>query len=720
MKKKYTLLLTLFIVALSFGQPANDDCNNAELITVTNTSTNFIFDINTAVINNETICGTTGDYADVWYQFTMPLDGNILVDGTIVWNKFALYNSCGSTEIDCVNTKDLFTNLTSGNTYLLRMYRTSTEATNTSFQNFSIKAFPTATNDDCASSEHISVSTTATSVDFEIGGASVNNEIGCSGATLDYIDIWYDFTMPVNGNLYINASIFWNNIALYDGCGGTLIQCGTSNEFITGLTSGTDYKLRIFRTSENADNTYSNFSIIAYEDVTNDDCASAENITVSTTASTIDFEIGGASINNEEGCVGTTTNYADIWYDFTMPVNGNLFVGASIVWNGLALYDTCGGTLIQCGAGDELFTNLTASTNYKLRVFRTLDLADNNEYRAFSIQAFETVTNDDCASAENITVSTTQSAINFDIGGASINNEEGCIGTTTNYADIWYDFTMPVNGNLYVDATIAWNGLALYDTCGGTLIQCGAGDELFTNLTASTNYKLRVFRTLDLADNNDYRAFSIQAFEIINNDDCASAENITVSTIASTVYFGIVGATIINEVGCSGTTAEDYADVWYDFTMPMDGSIIIDGSLTWNNFAIYDACNGNELGCFSGQGSVENLTNGTTYKLRVFRPLALINNNSYKSFTIESAPTLSTNSNTFENSIVIYPNPTNGILNISSETTVDSILIYDILGKIVAKTSNQNSINLEHLNASMYIVKVKSNNSIKYQRIILE
>ena len=720
MKKKYTLLLTLFIATLSFGQPANDDCTNPELITVTSTSTNFTFDINTAVINNETICGTTGDYADVWYQFTMPLDGNILVDGTIVWNKFALYNSCGSTEIDCVNTKDLFTNLTSGNTYLLRMYRTSTDASNTSFQNFSIKAFPTATNDDCASSENISVSTTATSVDFEIGGASVNNEIGCSGATLDYVDIWYDFTMPVNGNLYINASIFWNNIALYDGCGGTLIQCGTSNEFITGLTSGTDYKLRIFRTSENADNTYLNFSIIAYEDVTNDDCASAENISVSTTASTIDFEIGGASINNEEGCVGTTTNYADIWYDFTMPVNGNLFVGASIVWNGLALYDTCNGTQIQCGAGDQLFTDLTASTNYKLRVFRTLDLADNNEYRAFSIQAFETVTNDDCASAENITVSTSQSAVNFDIGGASINNEEGCIDTTTNYADIWYDFTMPVNGNLYVDATIAWNGLALYDTCGGTLIQCGAGDELFTNLTASTNYKLRVFRTLDLADNNDYRAFSIQAFEIINNDDCASAENITVSTIASTVYFGIVGATIINEVGCSGTTAEDYADVWYDFTMPMDGSIIIDGSLTWNNFAIYDACNGNELGCFSGQGSVENLTNGTTYKLRVFRPLALINNNSYKSFTIESAPTLSTNSNTFENSIIIYPNPTNGILNISSETTVDSILVYDILGKIVAKTSNQNSINLEHLNASMYIVKVKSSNSIKYQRIILE
>ncbi|MFD2915003.1 T9SS type A sorting domain-containing protein [Psychroserpens luteus] len=596
MKKLYTLFLTLFIATLSFGQPANDNCNNPELITVTNTSTNFIFDINTAVLNNETICGATTDFADVWYQFIMPLDGNIFVDGSISWNNFALYDSCGSTEIECVNTKDLFTNLTSGNTYFLRVYRTSTDASNTSYQNFSIKAFPTATNDDCTSAENISVSTTVSTVSFEVGGASVNNEIGCSGATLDYVDIWYDFTMPVNGNLYIDASINWNNIALYDGCGGTLIQCGTSNEFITGLTSGTDYKLRIFRTSADADNTYLSFSIIAYEDVTNDDCASAENIIISTTQSTVNFEIGGASINNEIGCTGTTTDYADIWYYFTMPVNGNL----------------------------------------------------------------------------------------------------------------------------YVDGSIGWNNFVLYDTCNGTEIQCGTANQLFTGLIATTNYKLRVFRTLALTDNDNYRSFSIQAFEIINNDDCTSAETIVVTDSPTTINFGIAGATINNEVGCSGTTAEDYADVWYEFTMPTDGNVSIDGTLSWNNFALYDACNGNELGCFQSDGDFVGLTSGTIYKLRVFRTLVLANNDVYKSFTIQTSETLSTNNFATENSIIIYPNPTNGILNISSETTVDSILVYDILGKIVAKTFNQNYINLEHLNSGMYVVKVKSNSTIEYQRILLE
>ncbi|MBU2926968.1 hypothetical protein, partial [Winogradskyella psychrotolerans] len=260
----------------------------------------------------------------------------------------------------------------------------------------------------------------------------------------------------------------------------------------------------------------------------NDDCASAETIAVTTTASTVNFEIAEATITNETGCAETTSNYADIWYNITMPVNGNLYVDGTIGWNNFALYDTCGGTQLQCGSDNQLFTNLTATTNYKLRLFRTEANADNNSYRTFTIQAFEAVSNDDCASAENIAVTTSASTVNFDIAGAAINNEIGCAETTNDYADIWYDFTMPVNGNLYVDGTIGWNNFALYDTCGGTQLQCGSDNQLFTDLTATTNYKLRLFRTLANADNATYRTFTIQAFEAVSNDDCASAENIAV------------------------------------------------------------------------------------------------------------------------------------------------------------------------------------------------
>ncbi|QRM89059.1 T9SS type A sorting domain-containing protein [Lacinutrix sp. WUR7] len=724
MKKRYFFILILILTQFTFAQPANDDCSSAALITVTNTATNFTFDINTALVNNQTICSSTEDFADVWYEFSMPYDGNIHVDGSLFWNGFALYDSCGGAEIDCGSSSTLFTNLLSGNTYFLRIYRTAATASNTTYQNFSIKAFPTATNDDCTSSTNIAISTASTTVNFEIGGASINNEIGCNGTTaFDYVDIWYDFNMPVNGNVYIDAGINWNNIALYDTCAGTEIQCGSSNELITGLTAGTNYKLRIFRTTPNVNKTYLSFNITAYEEATNEDCISSENITVSTTIATINFDIAGASINNEIGCSGTTTqDYTDIWYDFTMPVNGNLFINGAINWNNFALYDACGGTEIQCGAANELIENLTSGTNYKLRVFRTLARTPENGYRSFTIQAFENATNDNCVSSENINVSTTEATINFDIAGASINNEVGCSGTTpSDYTDIWYDFTMPVNGNLFVNGAINWNNFALYDACGGTEIQCGATNELIENLTSGTNYKLRVFRTLPRTTENGYRSFTIQAFEIINNDDCTSAENITVTNTPTTVNFGIAGASINNEVGCSGTTAEDYADIWYDFTMPIDGYIVIDGSLSWNNFSLYDACSGNELGCFSSQGNIAGLTSGTTYKLRVFRTLALANNDGYKSFTIHSTETLSTNNTALEDNIHVYPNPADAILNIASSKnqTISSISLFNILGKKVLTTKAE-TMDISSYPSGIYLLKIATEKGEVTKKIVIQ
>ncbi|WP_397364704.1 T9SS type A sorting domain-containing protein [Olleya sp. R77988] len=840
MKKLYFLSLLFLTVQFAFAQPANDDCANADLITVTTTATNHTFDINTAVLNNETICATTNDFADVWYQFTMPFNGNVYVNGSLSWNGFALYDTCGGTEIQCGTTNEFFTNLTSGTSYTLRVYRPSTTASNTSYQFFSIKAFQSATNDDCTASENITVSSTTSTVNFNIGGATINNEIGCSGGTAtDYLDVWYDFTMPYNGNVYLNGSISWNNFVLYDACAGTEIQCGDTNEFFTGLTSGTNYKLRVYRTVANADNNYTSFTVKASEAATNDDCTSAENITVTTTTSTNYFEISGALINNELGCT-TTADYSDIWYDFTMPINGNIYIDGTLNWNNFALYDSCGGTLINCGSdnmitegltsgvtyklrvfrtlaltnnnsyksftiqaivpatnddcatsenitvtttsstinfdpssasvnnelgctttGDYVdlwydftmpvngnlhvdgtlnwnnfalydscggtqidcgnnalfFEGLTAGTTYKLRVFRTLALAFSNNYKSFTIQAFDTAVNDDCTSSENITVSTTLSTVDFEISGATVNNEEGCSGTTNNYYDIWYDFTMPVNGNLYVGGAISWNGFALYDACNGTQIDCGTGNKLFSNLTATTNYKLRVFRTV-ANTNNNYKSFTMQAFEVISNDDCATAETISLlANTTETVNFGIAGASVNNEEGCSGDAPLDYVDVWYDITMPQDGFLLINGGVVYNKFALYDACAGTQIDCIGSQGNFSGLTNGTAYKLRVFRTQNHASVNAYKSFTVESASTLSSATFDLESSITMYPNPTSDIINISSSNTIKNIEVFDFLGKRIIKT-NQSQIDLSSFNSGLYLVKIKTDQGEITKKVI--
>ncbi|MFD2726564.1 T9SS type A sorting domain-containing protein [Hyunsoonleella rubra] len=715
--KKIYLILCLASLQMTFGQPANDDCANAELITIDTSLTSFTFEIVDASVNDELGCTTTDDYVDVWYEFTMPFNGNLYINGVTSWNNFALYDACNGNMIQCGNNNQFISGLTSGTNYKLRVFRTVSLADN-GFTSFGIQAFEEVTNDTCATAETITASTTQELLyDFNIGGAEILNEVGCNG-TADYVDIWYEFTMPVTGNLYINAVTSWNNFGLYDACNGNMIQCGNNNQFISGLTSGTIYKLRVFRTVSLADNGFTSFGIQAFDEVTNDTCASAETITVTTTeALTYNFNIGGAEVLNEVGC-DSTADYVDIWYEFTIPVNGNLYINGVTSWNNFALYDACNGNMIQCGNNNQFISGLTNGTNYKLRVFRTVSLADN-AFTSFGIQAFEEVTNDTCASAETITVTTEALTYDFNIGGAEVLNEVGC-DSTADYVDIWYEFTIPVNGNLYINGVTSWNNFALYDACNGNMIQCGNNNQFISGLTNGTNYKLRVFRTVSLAD-NVFTSFGIQAFEEVTNDTCASAENFTVTEGSiTTINFEIGGATVNNETGCTTGTNEDYVDIWYSFEMPLNGDIEIDGNTTWNNFAIFDDCmDNNSLACFEESGTVTNLSANSTYWIRVFRTIDLADNTANTSFNISIVNSLSTT--TFTNADVrVYPNPTNDVINIHSNKSFDTLELYNIQGKKIISVKSQNKLSIGSLESGIYILKIKSQqNKQVVKRIVI-
>lgn len=698
----------------------NNNCSTSQNIAVTTAENRINYSFTTTTSSNEILCNTATieEYANLWYDFTMPVNGNVHLDAFHSNVFITLYDNCSGTQLYCGNNEILFSELNAGTSYKLKISRLAENTSTPTISDFHITAYESVSNDDCSTAENIVVTTLETAINYSILGARVNYERSCVGTTEDYyLDIWYQFTMPIHSNLYIDYSSY-TNIAVYDACDGTEIYCGNNKHLFSGLIAGTNYKLKLFRSASQLSAPNIDFSIQAIETSTNDDCASAENINVSTTESIVDFTIIGATITNEIGCNNTAAeDYVDIWYDFTMPVNGNLKVNADNFRNNIAIYNACGGVQLECGNANETFVALTSGTNYKLRIFRTAANADDTNYLSFSIQAI--AFNDDCESAENIPVTTTVSNVTMSFIGASITNEMGCEGTPAqDYADIWYEFTMPVNGNLNIDAELNLNYLALYDACGGTQMLCGNDEVLFTGLSAGANYKLRVFRTAANASLNFFTNFTIQAIEVIDNDDCTSAENITITNTPTTVNFGIAGANINNEIGCSGTTAEDYVDIWYDFTMPIDGYILIDGSINWNNFALYDACSGNELSCFSSQGYVAGLTNGTTYKLRVFRTLALASNEEYKSFTIQSTETLSTNDTALENSIRVYPNPASNQITIAFPLPIERVRFYDLLGKLILQEEGQNTINISELSIGIYILKIQTSMGIVSKKIV--
>jgi len=82
------------------------------------------------------------------------------------------------------------------------------------------------------------------------------------------------------------------------------------------------------------------------------------------------------------------------------------------------------------------------------------------------------------------------------------------------------------------------------------------------------------------------------------------------------------------------------------------------------------------------------------------------------SFYLTNNPTNSVDEATTKNKISIFPNPATTKLNITSETTIKEIYIYDVLGKLVKQTNEVNTkiketeIVIDDLNAGIYIIQV--------------
>ena len=636
------LLLAMLTVSLCFSQATNDTCATAETLTISETKLNINFDINSANIASEVGCAGTDaqDYADLWYSFTMPVTGNLFIDGDVSWNNFTLYDACNGTEIMCGNSSLLAQDLAANATFVLRVYRTSNYASNSVYQNFSIQAFQEASNDTCDTEDYLDVTTTMQTVNFKPGSSSITSVENCSDVAGDYATMWYNFTMPVNGNLILNGATSWNKFALFDACDGTRIACDETYMLVENLVAGTAYKLLLYRSEDVAYNgIYESFTVQAHENVANDTCATAEPLALTTDKSTVAFNVGGANIENTPNCSGDINEYADIWYSFTMPVSGNIYIDGTISWNKYELYDVCGGAQLFCGESRVLIENLSAGTEYKLRLYRAKNVAINANYSSFTIQAYEAPVNQSCETAGNINVTTESATVAFDTGGLTVVNRVGCDSDTeAEYGDLWYNFTMPVSGNLYVNGTIVWNQFALFDACNGTQLECDNSSMLAQNLTAGTSYKLRLSRSKTYLTNDSYKSFTIQAFEDATNDTCATAETLTVTTESTTVPFEIGGATMSDQYNCADDNENDYGNIWYTFTMPVTGNVYINGSLNWNKFALYNTCEGTEISCDVSNMLVEGLTAGNSYTLRVSRTKAYLNSSSYKSFTIQAFP----------------------------------------------------------------------------------
>ncbi|HKO41125.1 MAG TPA: T9SS type A sorting domain-containing protein, partial [Nitrososphaeraceae archaeon] len=84
---------------------------------------------------------------------------------------------------------------------------------------------------------------------------------------------------------------------------------------------------------------------------------------------------------------------------------------------------------------------------------------------------------------------------------------------------------------------------------------------------------------------------------------------------------------------------------------------------------------------------------------------------------------LSNSSFVKDNSISIYPNPTNSVINIKCENSIKSIELYDVQGRILVTkmvSDNNEVLDISNKSNGIYFLKITSENGIKVEKIIKE
>jgi len=745
--------------------PTNDECSNAINLDVyapsqlagneTTANTSFA----TAGSMNDTSCDSYGNNIDLFYTFTVPAGETSvkLITGGNTGDlvEAALYDSCGGTEIACFGqgNEKVFTGLTGGNTYTLQVWHD--QGSNQGEFTLGLVA---PINDDCDGAIDLTVYPLGGLAGNELTATTANATASqyaltsCDGYGTN-LDLFYTFTVPAGETdvvVYTGGAAGADiELALYDNCGGNEIFCMDNNAIhtIRGLTSGAQYVLQVWHDSFNA----GEFTIgmeVAPPLPANDVCSGAESLTLydygqsaghETQASTTFVSDSGM----HPSCDNTGTNL-DLFYKFLLPPNQHrikiLTAGDKGDKIEAAIYDSCGGAEIACEgpSGEKIISGLAGGQEYILQVWHdSFNAGDFN----IALEYMPTPpANDVCSGARTIAVFPQGASVgNETIGDTNFATDSGTLPSCANspIKDYFYKFTLDPN---VTDINVITSGdtggdlkIALYDSCGGNEIVCEAAapNHIIRGLTGGNTYYLQVWHEGSTA------GFFKLGVEVAPqppiNDNCDGAIEIPVSntgscgnsTIATNEYATDSGVAIPS---CSSSFAYGSGgDVWFKVTVPNSGAVTINTTPVTGSdvadtvMAVYsgDCNNLTEIGCNDDNGTdyfstveLTNQTPGDILYVRVYE----YHNNSFGEFGVCA---FDPNSGSIEDhniaGLKYYPNPVRTNLNISAQTDIQKLVIYDVTGKQVmeiAPNKMEISLDIRHLKSGVYFVKAMIGNQL--------
>ncbi len=646
---------------LAFAQPANDDCANALPLTVAPAgsctgSNGTTVDLSTATDSptGNPSCDNTGVNYDVWFTFTAPAGGSVLM--SITGNtsvETAVFDNCAqTTEFFCSSSNSngqVISGLTPGVQYVLNVWRDSQSGV---FDLCLSVPPPPPANDECANATPVTLGTTSCGPTVTATNQSATGVAGsaCGSTSTLYGDgdIWFSFQATATtaildlitgvGSLYISVYAECGGACVYDN---NLLSTST-NEVISGLTAGETYFIQMYESGNNAFGTIEFCMSSPPPAPANDECAGSFSVTVDGAA--VSGTVNGATPSAQaDVCTGTFDD--DVWFSFV--ANGSA-VNLNTINQGGSTTDlayeilsgSCGAlTSLQCSDPQDFqIQGLTSGQTYYIRVASWTSTAGQTS--TFDIQLTTPPpppANDECSGATvvsvgNATCGPTVTATNVSATGTAGNV---CGSTSTLYGDgdIWFSFEAGAS-TVFLDLITGVGSIyiSVYDACGGACVYDNnfvstSTDESITGLTPGETYFIRMYES----GNNAFGTIEFCMYEVIGgpaNDDCVDAEPVTVGSLSCgpTVSGSVVNATDSGEGPVCGSGTYAGGDVFYTFVA---GGPVVELDLITTTGSLYGEVYSGSCGALtpvycsnflstSSNELINGLTSGVTYTLRIF------------------------------------------------------------------------------------------------------
>lgn len=354
------------VIALT-STPVNDECVNATLITVQNTVTAS----NGTLLNSTESKYNAGN--DVWYKFTPNSNAvNINLTPTSEVLGLEVFSVCNSKRIAYIvpskNKSDVLVGgLISGQTYMYRIYSTSTVSNTSTFAHGVTKITNTPANDECTNATLLTVNDSYLPIQQNFNNATTSFLTSTNqyyaGYDSSYVDLWYSFVANSTAINFktesVNSTYPIYSIALYSQCGNQISDYNfyyTSN-LIGGFVIGQKYYLRIYATKKPGIDV--GFKIGLSKEITapNDECEGAlEIVPTPTYTPTLLVDFRG------------TSSYKDrsiLWYKFTATDTIAEIHGGICVESSIQFYKSCNTPQVAFAYNDPLkVKNLTIGSTY--------------------------------------------------------------------------------------------------------------------------------------------------------------------------------------------------------------------------------------------------------------------------------------------------------------------------------------------------------------------